>query len=77
MNQRTCFKVADPVCDVFNVKLYENRGIIALADGCSWGHRPREAALKASAAFMNYVDAHHNEMKDIRGGKRVLIGSSY
>ncbi len=35
--------------------------IVALADGCNWGHRPREAAIRATTAFMNYLDTHHEQ----------------
>jgi hypothetical protein len=27
----------DPICDHFNMKVYENRVLVAVADGCSWG----------------------------------------
>jgi len=59
-------RMGDPICDRYFVNLYENRIMSALADGCSWGDRPRSAAKKASKAFATYVNAHHREPSTLR-----------
>ena len=46
----------DPICDMFRVKLYDSRVLVALADGCNWGTRPRDAARAASSAFIEYME---------------------
>eukprot|EP00324_Dicrateria_rotunda_P002203 CAMPEP_0206160658 /NCGR_PEP_ID=MMETSP1474-20131121/6971_1 /ASSEMBLY_ACC=CAM_ASM_001110 /TAXON_ID=97495 /ORGANISM="Imantonia sp., Strain RCC918" /LENGTH=294 /DNA_ID=CAMNT_0053562131 /DNA_START=282 /DNA_END=1163 /DNA_ORIENTATION=- len=42
-----CGRLGDPICDRFYIHLYEQTSIITLADGCSWGPKPREAAMLA------------------------------
>ncbi len=49
------------------------RGIFSLADGCSWGRRPQEAAKKASHAFMEYLTQHLNDIVDIRDAGHFLL----
>eukprot|EP01116_Phalansterium_solitarium_P012300 TRINITY_DN28477_c0_g1_i1.p1 TRINITY_DN28477_c0_g1~~TRINITY_DN28477_c0_g1_i1.p1 ORF type:complete len:516 (-),score=151.74 TRINITY_DN28477_c0_g1_i1:292-1671(-) len=44
----------DPVCDRFNVQLFRHRAVLALGDGCNWGPRPRDAAARATEAFVGY-----------------------
>ena len=36
-----------------------NRVFVCVADGCNWGEKPREAARRASASFVDYLDAHY------------------
>lgn len=43
------------MCDRFHVKSFGDRTIFALADGCNWGVRPRTAATRASAGFIDYL----------------------
>lgn len=45
----------DPNADCAWVRLYANRAFVALADGCNWGHRPRDAARSAVAALRDYL----------------------
>jgi hypothetical protein len=52
----------DPICDAFRVKLYDTRVLVALADGCNWGTRPRDAARAASAAFIEYMERRSSEI---------------
>lgn len=42
-------------CDFYRVSVVNNRCIIALADGCNWGKRPRRAAEVATKAVVNYL----------------------
>lgn len=64
---------ADPVCDAYNLKVYENKSIISLADGCAWGTRSQEAAIRACNAFINYMDSHINDIQDTRDAGHFLL----
>ena len=41
--------------DHYFIELYPNRLLVALADGCNWGLRPFNAALKAAEGFVQYL----------------------
>lgn len=43
------------MCDQFFVRLLGNRTVFALADGCNWGPRPREAAMRATASIIDQL----------------------
>lgn len=45
----------DPVADVFGVVSFENCGILAIADGVNWGHKPRLAARCAVNGAITYI----------------------
>ncbi len=38
-------RVGDPICDVFGVQVFANRTLVALADGCNWGEKPKKGML--------------------------------
>jgi len=46
-----------PICDNFVVEILQDWTIIALADGCNWGTKPRAAAVKASSCFTDFIKA--------------------
>tara|TARA_R110002050_G_scaffold286458_1_gene436862 strand:+ start:228 stop:1235 length:1008 start_codon:yes stop_codon:yes gene_type:complete len=48
-------RLGDPIADQYKLRVYENRIVFALADGCSWGERPRMAAQKACEGFVSYL----------------------
>eukprot|EP00007_Cunea_sp_BSH-02190019_P007530 CAMPEP_0174232938 /NCGR_PEP_ID=MMETSP0417-20130205/3100_1 /TAXON_ID=242541 /ORGANISM="Mayorella sp, Strain BSH-02190019" /LENGTH=660 /DNA_ID=CAMNT_0015311073 /DNA_START=37 /DNA_END=2019 /DNA_ORIENTATION=- len=54
----------DPICDHFNMKVYENRLLVAVADGCSWGEEPRQAARRCTNAFLKYMASTHEHLTD-------------
>ena len=41
-------RVGDPICDVFGVQVFANRTLVALADGCNWGEKPKKGAGRES-----------------------------
>jgi len=43
------------VCDQYLIKILGNRIVFALADGCNWGARPREAALRATESIIDQL----------------------
>ena len=58
----------DPICDQYKVILSKHRVIIAMSDGCNWGFAPRDAAIKSSSAFVNYIQK--NIEKETTGMKK-------
>jgi serine/threonine protein phosphatase PrpC len=65
----------DPIADRFAAHVYENRVIACMADGCNWGAKPREAATKANAAFIEYVNANHDTLTDVKRAGAVLLNA--
>jgi hypothetical protein len=66
-------KLGSPICDCFCVKLYENRIIGVVADGCNWGNRPRTAALKARQAFMSHLKRHQRDILNTQDAAFILL----
>jgi len=50
--------VGDPVADVFGVISRKNSAIMALADGVSWGSKPRLAAMCAVYASLQHLNTN-------------------
>eukprot|EP01113_Clastostelium_recurvatum_P025590 TRINITY_DN3079_c0_g1_i1.p1 TRINITY_DN3079_c0_g1~~TRINITY_DN3079_c0_g1_i1.p1 ORF type:complete len:615 (+),score=152.58 TRINITY_DN3079_c0_g1_i1:233-2077(+) len=65
----------EPICDQYNAHLYENRIVACIADGCSWGEKPRSAAKAASSAFVSYVNRHHSVITDVKKAGVVLLNA--
>lgn len=63
----------DPICDSFFLRVYSNRVVCALADGCSWGNRPLEAARVACKAFMDYMTARMDDIVDVQECGHCLL----
>jgi hypothetical protein len=40
--------------------------VMALADGCGWGERKREAAKRASSSFVSTVQEGMGGLKDVK-----------
>lgn len=51
--------VGEPIADVFGIAVHENSAIMALADGCGWGRKPRLAARCAVHAVMEHISSNH------------------
>jgi hypothetical protein len=66
-------KQGSPVCDRFSVMLFEERYVIVLADGCNWGLRPREAALRAINAFVEYVTTNHSSAQTLKNAAELML----
>ncbi|EGG25356.1 protein phosphatase 2C-related protein [Cavenderia fasciculata] len=65
----------DPIADRYNCVIFENRLIACLADGCNWGARPKEAAMKASEAFLDYMVAKNDQITDVKEAGKILFGA--
>eukprot|EP01090_Pellita_catalonica_P018124 TRINITY_DN5718_c0_g1_i2.p1 TRINITY_DN5718_c0_g1~~TRINITY_DN5718_c0_g1_i2.p1 ORF type:complete len:476 (-),score=68.27 TRINITY_DN5718_c0_g1_i2:65-1492(-) len=62
-----------PICDYYCAQLYEKRTFICLADGCGWGKKSREAAVRAANAFMEYLNKRHTNICDLRDAGRSIL----
>jgi len=65
----------DPIADRFSAQVFENRVIAAVGDGCNWGSKPREAANKATSAFVDYVSTAHDSISDVKKAGAVLLNA--
>eukprot|EP01089_Gocevia_fonbrunei_P000233 TRINITY_DN1023_c0_g1_i1.p1 TRINITY_DN1023_c0_g1~~TRINITY_DN1023_c0_g1_i1.p1 ORF type:complete len:583 (+),score=107.20 TRINITY_DN1023_c0_g1_i1:142-1749(+) len=63
----------EPNCDRFSVEILDTRAILCLADGCGWGPKSREAAHRASAAYMEYINQTLQTIVDIREAGRCIL----
>jgi len=61
----------DPLCDHYFIELYPNRLLVALADGCNWGLRPYNAALKAVEGFIQYLRT--SKINTLDESSKILI----
>ena len=57
---------SDPNADKVWVQLHKARAILALADGCNWGHRPQQAAQSATAALKSYLTPRYKEQMNYK-----------
>merc|ERR1712137_1281297 len=48
-------RAGDPICDFYFTRVFGLATIIALADGCNWGERPKAAAVAAGTSFVRYL----------------------
>jgi len=69
----TKHREGDPICDRFECRVYDNRAVLAVADGCNWGSRPREAATKATEGFCSYLESRFPTMHDIQEAGHLAL----
>ena len=69
------YSEGDPICDRFNISLYENRVILSLADGCNWGDLPRKAAKRATKNFNLFVANHYKDITSLRSAGSVILAA--
>eukprot|EP01114_Cavostelium_apophysatum_P006009 TRINITY_DN171_c1_g2_i1.p1 TRINITY_DN171_c1_g2~~TRINITY_DN171_c1_g2_i1.p1 ORF type:complete len:915 (+),score=253.68 TRINITY_DN171_c1_g2_i1:218-2962(+) len=67
----------EPICDMYAISCMDNRTLIALADGCSWGRLPKEAARRASRMFVAYMKSNQIEMINTTSDAASLILRAY
>jgi len=63
----------DPICDQYALLAFENRVMVAVADGCNWGEEPRLAAEKASYIFIDYLKKHQKDISDLRDTVPLIL----
>lgn len=63
----------DPICDQYCVTRWENRIAAAVADGCSWGIAPKEAARKVSRMFLAYMKKNQHLITTTRDAASMIL----
>jgi len=63
----------EPICDRFWLSYFENCTIVSLADGCGWGVPAKEAAVKASTVFVDYLKKFKQDILDSKLAARVML----
>uniref|UniRef100_A0A7S4I9M4 PPM-type phosphatase domain-containing protein n=1 Tax=Vannella robusta TaxID=1487602 RepID=A0A7S4I9M4_9EUKA len=63
----------EPICDQYKVFLSPTNSLIAVADGCNWGRAPSIAAVKASKAFIDYMNKNRDLFKNTHRVARLSL----
>lgn len=65
------------VCDQFKIRVMGNRVLFVLCDGCGWGPKPREAALRAANEIIEQMSDKivQTKMEDTLDCKHFLLRS--
>jgi hypothetical protein len=63
----------DPIADNFAVRVYDNRVVAALADGCGWGLASALAARTAVRTFNSFVKARRHALGNARHAAQLVI----
>ncbi len=67
-------KEGSPICDSYFVQVQKDGVVLAcIADGCGWGVRPREAAIKAKVALVDHISKHMPVLKDAQMVAEILV----
>lgn len=62
-----------PICDRYSVKATRNGTVCAIADGCGWGERAKDAALCAINSFLSYMEPRVHKLKDVHRAAEVML----
>lgn len=63
----------DPIADNFAVRVYDNRVVAAIADGCGWGLASALAARTAVRTFNSFVKARRHALGNVRHAAQLVI----
>jgi CRP-like cAMP-binding protein len=63
----------DPICDQACLERFENGVLLALADGCNWGEKPRKAAYLAARTFIEYVKRSASEVLTVQDAGQLFL----
>jgi len=66
-------KEGDPICDSFYYCQFANRSIMAIADGCNWGEKPKIASVIASDIAVSELSSA--TIDNIQQAGTALIGA--
>lgn len=62
-----------PICDSFLTQVFRDGIVITcVADGCGWGSRNREAAIKAKVALVDCITRHVGALRDTHAAGDML-----
>ncbi|ELR13488.1 protein phosphatase 2c-related protein [Acanthamoeba castellanii str. Neff] len=54
-------------------KVFANRTLVALADGCNWGEKPKKAAQTACQAFLEHMKSKFGQVNDIKTAGHYML----
>lgn len=57
--------IGDPIADVYGAVVRRNNVVLAVADGVSWGKKPRLAARCAARAAIEHVSEHIDDINKV------------
>lgn len=66
-------RLGAPNCDMYQCKIYKNRLITCVTDGCGWGNRSRNASITANKTFVDYIEKQISNVTDIQSAALVLL----
>lgn len=66
-------RLGTPNCDMYQCKLYKNRLIACVTDGCGWGQRSKNASVTANKTFVDYIEKQISNVTDIQSAALVLV----
>lgn len=66
-------KLGNPNCDMFQCKVYKNRLIACVTDGCGWGNRSKKASITANTAFVDYIEGKIHNATDVQSAALILL----
>jgi hypothetical protein len=67
-------KEGSPICDSYFAQVQRDGVVIAcIADGCGWGPRPREAAIKAKVALVDHISKHMPVLREAQMTAEILV----
>lgn len=69
------YRDGDPICDRYQMKIYQNAVITCLTDGCNWGDKPRKASRIANSKMIAFVEKYLASIYCVSDAIYTLIGS--
>eukprot|EP01087_Luapelamoeba_hula_P012615 TRINITY_DN3525_c0_g1_i1.p1 TRINITY_DN3525_c0_g1~~TRINITY_DN3525_c0_g1_i1.p1 ORF type:complete len:647 (-),score=126.37 TRINITY_DN3525_c0_g1_i1:32-1972(-) len=70
---QTPMHLGHPIADYFLARLYANRSLLALGDGCGWGRPAAEASCIAANTFLSYLTSKMKEIISVRDAGRLIL----
>eukprot|EP00005_Dracoamoeba_jomungandri_P003346 CAMPEP_0174255294 /NCGR_PEP_ID=MMETSP0439-20130205/4642_1 /TAXON_ID=0 /ORGANISM="Stereomyxa ramosa, Strain Chinc5" /LENGTH=393 /DNA_ID=CAMNT_0015337417 /DNA_START=172 /DNA_END=1353 /DNA_ORIENTATION=- len=67
----------DPIADQTWIGVYPNCVLATVADGCSWGTRPRDAARACTIAFKEFFEENVSKITDLQHAAHLLLQCFY
>ncbi len=65
-----------PICDSYFAQVQKDGVVlVCIADGCGWGSRPREAAIKAKVAMVDHISKHLPVLREAQAVAEILVRS--
>lgn len=65
----------DPICDCFRVSTYQNAIVTVVADGCGWGEKPKNAAVRVCTNMTKALSLQLPNIKNTKEAATHIINS--